>query len=239
MSTTDRLASRYQTLLTTASSSDDVVADHDEAALVRREVAAQPGDRVGVEVVGRLVEQQDAAAVLAGVAEQDPGQLDAAALAAGQGADGLAEDPVGQARGWRRSGPPRPRRRTRRARRTGPPARRTGGPAARRRGRRRAAPRATVISAMQRVQAARGQHPVAGGDVEVAGARVLRQVADGAGPVDLAGVRLALAGEDLQRGGLAGAVAADQADPVAGLHAQGGVGRAGSGRRRAAPGRWR
>ena len=30
----------------------------------------------------------------------------------------------------------------------------------------------------QRVQAAGGQHPVAGGDAQVAGARVLRQVAD-------------------------------------------------------------
>ena len=121
MSTTARLASRYQTLLTTASSSVDVVGDHDQAALVAGEEAAQPGDRVGVEVVGRLVEQQDAAAGLAGVAEQDAGQLDAAALAAGEGADGLGEHPVGQARGWRRSGPPRPRPRTRRARRTGPP----------------------------------------------------------------------------------------------------------------------
>ena len=42
----------------------------------------------------------------------------------------------------------------------------------------------------QRVQAAGGEHPVAGGDLQVAGARVLRQVADGAAPVDCAGVRL-------------------------------------------------
>jgi hypothetical protein len=60
--------------------------------------SAQPGDRVGVEVVGRLVEQQDAAAVLAGVAEQDPGQLDAAALTAGEGADGLARARPGRPR---------------------------------------------------------------------------------------------------------------------------------------------
>ena len=49
------------------------------------------------------------------------------------------------------------------------------------------------------------------------------QVADLAGDLDLAGVRDALPGERGQRGGLAGAVAADQADPVAGLHAEGGV----------------
>ena len=139
--------------------------------------AAQPGDRVGVEVVGRLVEQQDAAAGLAGVAEQDPGQLDAAALAAGEGADGLGRAPGRAGRGWRRSGRPRPRRRTRRARRTGPRARRTGGSAGRRR-RRPARTSSFCHLGQQGVQAAGGQHPVAGGDVEVAGARVLRQVAD-------------------------------------------------------------
>ena len=75
----------------------DIVGDHDEAALVAGEEAAQPGDRVGVEVVGRLVEQQDAAAGRGRVAEQDAGQLDAAALAAGERAERLGEDPVGQA----------------------------------------------------------------------------------------------------------------------------------------------
>jgi hypothetical protein len=42
-------------------------------------------------VVGRLVEQQRR-----GVGEQDPGQLDAAALAAGQRAELLAERPLRQ-----------------------------------------------------------------------------------------------------------------------------------------------
>ena len=74
--------------------------------------------------------------------------------------------------------------------------------------------------AAQDVEPAAGQHPVAGGDVEVAAARVLRQVADLADDLDLAGVRDALAGQRGEGGGLAGAVAADQADPVAGLHAQ-------------------
>ena len=53
------------------------------------EEVAQPDDRVGVEVVGRLVEQQRL-----GAGEQDPGQLDPAPLAAGQRAQRLAEDPV-------------------------------------------------------------------------------------------------------------------------------------------------
>ena len=49
----------------------DVVADDQEPATVVLEVVAQPGDRVGVEVVGRLVEQQGLR-----VGEQDAGQLD-------------------------------------------------------------------------------------------------------------------------------------------------------------------
>jgi hypothetical protein len=57
------------------------------------EETPQPGDRVGVEVVGGLVQQQDPAAVLPRVAEQDPSQLDAAALTAGEGADGLRQGP--------------------------------------------------------------------------------------------------------------------------------------------------
>ena len=86
----------------------DVVADHHQPALVAAQEVAQPDDRVGVEVVGRLVQQQRLRA-----AEQDPGQLDAPALAAREGAERLAEHAVGQARGSRRSTRPRPRRRTR------------------------------------------------------------------------------------------------------------------------------
>ena len=47
-------------------------------------------------------------------------------------------------------------------------------------------------------------------------ARVLRQVAEAALAQDLAGGRLELAAEGLERGGLAGAVAADQAHLVLG-----------------------
>ena len=56
-----------------------VVGDGDDRALVVGEVALQPGHRLGVEVVGRLVEQQQV-----GRAQQQPAQRDAAALAAGE-----------------------------------------------------------------------------------------------------------------------------------------------------------
>ena len=56
-----------------------VVGDRDDRALVLGEVLLQPGDRLGVEVVGRLVEQQQV-----GRAEQQPAERDAAALAAGE-----------------------------------------------------------------------------------------------------------------------------------------------------------
>ncbi len=68
------------------------MADDDEAALVAAQEVAQPDDRVGVEVVRRLVEQQRVRA-----AEQDSGQLDPAALAARERAQRLAEHPVGEA----------------------------------------------------------------------------------------------------------------------------------------------
>ena len=55
----------------------DVVGDHHQAALVVAQELAQPADRVGVEVVGRLVEQQRL-----GPGEQDAGELDPTSLAA-------------------------------------------------------------------------------------------------------------------------------------------------------------
>ena len=74
------------------------------------------------------------------------------------------------------------------------------------------------------VEAAGREHPVLRGDPQVALAGVLRQVADGAVGADLAAVGLALARQHTHRGGLAGAVAPDEADAVARLHAQGGAG---------------
>ena len=69
-----------------------------------------------------------------------------------------------------------------------------------------------------------GQHAVAGGDVEVARPRILREIPGLTPSVDLAGVRQTLAGQHLQRRGLAGAVPADQTDPIPALNAQRGVG---------------
>ena len=61
-----------------------------------------------------------------------------------------------------------------------------------------------------------GQDAVQREHLGVAGAGVLRQVADTAGPGDGAAGGKCLAGQDLGERGLAGAVAADQADLVAG-----------------------
>ena len=69
-----------------------VVGDDDQPAGEALQVAAQPHDRVGVQVVGRLVEQQGL-----GVGEQDPRQLDAAPLAAREGLQRLREHAIGQA----------------------------------------------------------------------------------------------------------------------------------------------
>ena len=51
----------------------------DDRALVLLQVPLEPADGFGVEMVGRLVEEQDV-----GLHEQEPGQGDAAALAAGE-----------------------------------------------------------------------------------------------------------------------------------------------------------
>ena len=75
----------------------------------------------------------------------------------------------------------------------------------------------------QRVQAAGREHPVAGQDVQIAFLRILRQVTDLADALDRPGIRLAFTGQDAQRRGLAGSVAADQTDPVARLDPQRGT----------------
>ena len=56
-----------------------IVGDRDDRALVLGEVALEPVDGLGVEVVGRLVEQQQV-----GRGQQQAAQRDAAALAAGE-----------------------------------------------------------------------------------------------------------------------------------------------------------
>ena len=59
-----------------------VVGDRDDRARVLLEEPFEPLDRLGVEVVGRLVEEEQVR-----VAEQEPGERDPALLAAGQGRD--------------------------------------------------------------------------------------------------------------------------------------------------------
>ena len=72
----------------------------------------------------------------------------------------------------------------------------------------------------QGVEAAGGQHPVAGQHIEVALARVLRQITDLAAAHHGAGVGIAGPGEDPHRRGLTGTVASHQPDPVTGLNPQ-------------------
>jgi hypothetical protein len=74
------------------------VTDDDQTALVLLQEPAQPGDRVGVEVVGGLVEQQRGRRLrpAVGGGEQDPGQLHAPALTARERAHRLGQHPLGE-----------------------------------------------------------------------------------------------------------------------------------------------
>ena len=73
------------------------------------------------------------------------------------------------------------------------------------------------------IEASRREDPVAREHLEVARARVLREVADRAGRRDLAAGRQGLAGQDPRQCGLAGPVASDQPDAVTGRDAEGHV----------------
>jgi len=61
----------------------EIVGDHEECAAVGTEKCEQPVPRIGIEMIGRLVEQEEIAS-----GEQDSGQLETAAFAAGEGPDG-------------------------------------------------------------------------------------------------------------------------------------------------------
>ncbi len=195
----------------------DVVADDHQATGVLLQVAPQPGDRVGVEVVGRLVEQQRRR-----VGEQDAGQLDPAALAAGERPDPLPQHPLGQAQVAADPG----------SLGLGAVAAEVAEPLLEV----AVAPQQVLVvgplgqldlhllqPAQHLVEPARRQHPVAGEDVQVTGPGVLRQVADLPAAHDAAGRGQRLAGERLGERGLAGAVAADQAHPVSRLDTEGDV----------------
>ena len=93
----------------------EVVAHDEQRAAVRAQELEQPAAGVGVEVVGRLVEQEQLAP-----AEEDAHQLGAPPLAARQRAE-VEVEPVGaQPDDRRRACGPRPRPRTRRRPRTPP-----------------------------------------------------------------------------------------------------------------------
>jgi hypothetical protein len=194
-----------------------VVADDEEPALVDLQMVPEPRDRVGVQVVRGLVEQQGRRP-----RKQDPGQLDAAPLPAGEGLQLLPEHPILQAEGGSDGGG---------LGLGGVPAR--GVEARLQLGVARHRPLVRVrIGAGHGalrlvhgpddlVEAPRGQDPVPGQDVHVPVAWVLWQVAHVAGARHAPGRRRVPAGEHLRQGGLARAVAADQPDPVAGAHPEG------------------
>ena len=170
----------------------DVVGDHHEPALVGAQELAEPDDGVRVEVVRRLVQEQGL-----GAGEQDPGQLDTTALPTGEGPQRLGEEPVGDAeRGGDLS----------RLGLGGVPAggvQRGVGPLV---ARHRPVPDERVVAAhlglgvpqpaYDRVEAAGREDPVAREHLEVTGARVLRQVADGAVVGHRAAGRERLTGQD-------------------------------------------
>ena len=197
-----------------------VVADHHESTGVPEQERAQPDDRVGIEVVGRLVEQQGVV-----LGEQDPGQLDPAPLTARELPDRLVEgtrrqtDTCSQTSGFGLG------------RITAACLELHLGPGI---GSHRALLSLTDGAAHRRfslpqtlycdIQAAGRQNPRRDRDGRVGGARVLRQVPDGAGVGDRAGRRTVLAGQGLHQRRLARAVAADQTDAVAGADVEGKVG---------------
>jgi hypothetical protein len=199
-------------LVDTALEQLDVVADHHQSPAEVRQELAQPHDGVGVEVVRRLVEQQDV-----GAGEDDPGELDAPPLTARKGLELLAEQAVIDAEtscdlgslglGRVAAGGME------------------GGIGL------LVALHAPLVdfgdlgshlalglaqASHHGIQAAGGQDPVLGQHLGVAGARVLRQVAESARVRHRARRRQSLTREDLGQRGLAGTVAPDQPDPVPG-----------------------
>ena len=202
----------------------DVVADDHQSPGVRLEEVPEPADGVGIEVVGRFVEQQGGVRTGAGIAgrKQNSSQFDPATLSAGQRPQRLGQHSFGQTQA--RTDPPR----LAFSRITA-----EGGEAL----------LEVAVAAdglvllgrvdhlghqdllllqvgQQGVQASRRQHPVAGQHVKVALSGILRQVADLTVAHHGAGIGLTLPRQDAQGGGLARTVAADQTDAVAGLDPQ-------------------
>ena len=194
-----------------------VVADHHEPAVMGTQEVTEPGDRVGVEMVRRLVQDERRCA-----GEKYPGQLHSAALATREGAERLGEDPVGEAQaGSDRS-------------RFG-----LGGPSAEK-VELLFEPGVTLEDSVlvlafaithvgtggmhlpnDAIEAPRPEDAVPGDDGEVPGAGILGKVGDGLRAANRARGRQGLAREHPGEGGLAGTVAPDKADPVAGRDLKG------------------
>ena len=194
--------------------------DHDETALVTAEEVPQPRDRVRVEVVRRLVEEQGRRrpARPARRGEEDLRELHAAALTAGEGLELLVEDPLREPEAVADAG--------------GLGVRLVAAEG-------RVALLEPAVLADRRVPLGVGaglhdlllalhalaelvqppgrEHPVPGRLVDVPLLGVLREVADLAGAGHRPAVGLPLPGEDPHRRRLARAVAADETDAVARL----------------------
>ena len=146
-----------------------IMADQHHGGAQGGQFRLQPGDGGQVEVVGRLVQQQDI-----GRGGEHPGQGGAACFAAGQAGGVLG---AVQAEGFQQG--------------------------------------ADAVGVVARAEAG---FSIGEGGFEAGEIRLLRQVAHGGAGLDeaLARVLIDQAGGDFQQGGFARAVAADQAQPVAG-----------------------
>ena len=156
-----------------------VVGDHHQRGGTTGEVLGQPGHRLDVEVVGRLVEHDQVV-----VAEQQPGQRAATPLAAGEPVDDPVEGDPGEQHLDDLAGG------------------RVGGP--------------LVVGAVPEHRdadawrAGRGRRPGSGSPGAARGCATTRPSSGSSRPA-----------EDPQQRGLAVAVAADDADPLAGADARG------------------
>ncbi len=189
----------------------------------RLEERLEPDDRLDVEVVGRLVHQQDV-----GPAEQHARHRHAHLPAAGQRADVAVDALVVEAEAVQHFARLRSRARSRRGART-PPAPRRSAPGSGPCRRRASGSRHRVLQRLELVVQVADAAAAGNRLVEHRAARhlldVLAEVADRQllRHRDLALVGRLLADDHAEERGLAGAVRADQADLLAGVELEGGV----------------
>ena len=194
----------------------EVVADDEEGAPVAAEEPHEPRLGVGVEVVGRLVEEEDVAA-----GEQDAGELDPPSLAAGEDVDGKVHAVGGEAE----AGADPSDLGLGRVAAVGLVVLLGLGVAG------DVAVRGILLEAEAQlldalrlfVEPPSAEDVAEGGGVDAAapGAGLLEEVPEGALAQNGAAVGRALAGDDLQHARLAGAVAADEPDRVTGADGEG------------------